>query len=239
MGMDSKTQPGTTLLPIPWVSRAHISLPVSQGRQEDPGMSRDAASAASSLQTPGCFLPSPQLPTPLPPVALPPRGHCHCPPCQAPTRGTPGTGRGSCGQRWKKQRPTEPGVRYSSCQGLSLTHLTLFLLCPHQQDLLQVWGGGTPGGCCVSQMVLLQGFPQTCLRGGSGTGRGRPGPSLGPSAGAGPNCWEQPPLPCFTRRSFQLWLSHSCCSSFSLLVLDGSFPWKPTLGRAAGWDKHG
>lgn len=50
---------------------------------------------------------------------------------------------------------------------------------------------------------------------------------------------NSPPLPCFTRRSFQLWLSHSCCSSFSLLVLDGSFPWKPTLGRAAGWDKHG
>lgn len=70
-------------------------------------------------------------------------------------------------------------------------------------------------------------------------GQGTAGTIPGPAAGAGPSLWEQPPLPCFTRRSFQLWLSHSCCSSFSLLVLDGSFPWKPTLGRAAGWDKHG
>lgn len=68
MGMDSRAQPGTALLPIPWVSRAPSPLPVSQGRQEEPGMSGDTASAASSLQTPGCFLPSPQLPTPLPPV---------------------------------------------------------------------------------------------------------------------------------------------------------------------------
>lgn len=70
----------------------------------------------------------------------------HCPPCQPPTWGTPGTGRGSRGQCWKKRRPAEPGVRCCSCQGLSLTHLTLFLLCPHQRDLAQAWGGGAPGG---------------------------------------------------------------------------------------------
>lgn len=90
VGMECRARPGTALLSLPWVSRAPRPLPVSQGRQEEPGTSRDTA-ATTSLQTPSGFLTSPQLPACLPPVPLPPRGHCHCPPCQPPTWGTPGT----------------------------------------------------------------------------------------------------------------------------------------------------
>lgn len=62
-------------------------------------------------------------------------------------------------------------------------------------------------------------------------GRESQGLSPGPGARAGPSCWEQlsPHLPRFTRRSFQLWLSHSCCSSFS-----PCFGWKFSMETRAG-----
>lgn len=149
-----------------------------------------------------CKLPAVSSPLPSSPHPFP---LCHCPlevTATAHPAGTPlGHTRHGWGILWaalEKRHPTEPGVRYSSCQGLSLTHLTLFLLCPHQQDLPQAWGGGTPGGCRVSQVLLQQGCPQSsCLQSGSGTsgqGTARTIP--------GPRCWSRtkplgtaPPFP--------------------------------------------
>lgn len=162
-GRESRAWLGRALLPLPWVSRAPSPVPVSRGGQEEPGMSRDSASAAraaASLQTPGCFPTSPQLPSPLPPVPLPSRGQCHCSPCQPPTWGTPGTGRGSCRQRCKKRRPAEPGLRCGSCQGLSLTHLTLFLLCPHQQDRQRRGDGALWEGDVFPRWFYSKAFPK-------------------------------------------------------------------------------
>ncbi|CAM9747861.1 unnamed protein product [Bubo scandiacus] len=92
---------------------------------------------------------------------------------------------------------------------------------------------------CLSQIrtVIQRGSPQTCPAPACEEAAARAGesrePSPGPAARAGPNRWEQPPppfpAPHFTRRSFQLWLSHSCCSSFS-----PCFGWKFSMETHAG-----
>lgn len=157
---DRSVAPLARSLPWAWSAgpgQAELCSPFP-GRAEPPGLSqrprKGRRSPAQAEALPVLPLPC-KLPTffhlfPAPctssPYATVTSRSLHCPPCQPPTWGTPGTGRGSRGQCWKKRRPAEPGVRCCSCQGLSLTHLTLFLLCPHQRDLAQAWGGGAPGG---------------------------------------------------------------------------------------------
>lgn len=63
---------------------------------------------------------------------------------------------------WKKRHPTKPGLRCGSCQGLSLTHLTLLLLCPHQQDCQRHGDGGLWEGDVFPRWFYSEAFSQTC-----------------------------------------------------------------------------
>lgn len=140
------------------------------------------------------------------------------------------------GSAGKKRRPAEPGIGCGSCRGLSLTHLTLFLPCSHERGLTQAAGEGVLQEGDVFRRWLYNAAPPqacpapACEEAAARAGESR-GPSLGPTARAGPSHWEQPPTPPprFTRRSFQLWLSHSCCSSFS-----PCFGWKFSMETHAG-----
>jgi len=124
--------------------------------------------------------------------------------------------RGSRGQRWKKRRRARilPGFEPYSSHAL-----------PPLSPPAGAWGGGAPGRGRVSQTAQLPpDLPGSPLPGGER------GAIPGPHCRSGTELLGTTPPPVgFTRRSFQLWLSHSRCSSFA-----PCFGWKFSMETHAG-----
>lgn len=90
--------------------------------------------------------PSPQLPASLPPALSLTQGLLRCPPCQLPTRGSPSTGRGSRGQRWKKATSRRAWHRVRILPGFEpYSSHALPPLFPRAGPNAGSWGGGAPG----------------------------------------------------------------------------------------------